>query len=31
MFNHIEKKEDLPLQELIKFNTIGITAGASNT
>ena len=26
---HIEKKEDLPLQELIKFNTIGITAGAS--
>ena len=26
---HIENSEDLPLQELIKFNTIGITAGAS--
>ena len=26
---HIEKKEELPLQELSSFNTIGITAGAS--
>lgn len=26
---HIESIEDLPLQELTKFNTIGITAGAS--
>lgn len=26
---HIEKIEDLPLQEVSKFNTIGITAGAS--
>ena len=26
---HIEVSEDLPLQELAKFNTIGITAGAS--
>ena len=26
---HVEKSEDLPLQELTKFNTIGITAGAS--
>lgn len=26
---HIETINDLPLQELIKFNTIGITAGAS--
>ncbi|NMA87104.1 MAG: bifunctional 4-hydroxy-3-methylbut-2-enyl diphosphate reductase/30S ribosomal protein S1 [Tissierellia bacterium] len=26
---HIEKKEELPLQELSNFNTIGITAGAS--
>lgn len=26
---HIEISEDLPLQELSKFNTIGITAGAS--
>ncbi|NMB27136.1 MAG: bifunctional 4-hydroxy-3-methylbut-2-enyl diphosphate reductase/30S ribosomal protein S1 [Tissierellia bacterium] len=26
---HIEVSEDLPLQKLVKFNTIGITAGAS--
>ena len=26
---HIESSKDLPLQELTKFNTIGITAGAS--
>ena len=26
---HIEISKDLPLQELMKFNTIGITAGAS--
>lgn len=26
---HIEISEELPLQEIVKFNTIGITAGAS--
>ncbi|MCF6465129.1 bifunctional 4-hydroxy-3-methylbut-2-enyl diphosphate reductase/30S ribosomal protein S1 [Clostridium sp. Cult2] len=26
---HIELPKDLPLQEIVKFNTIGITAGAS--
>ncbi|MBU5437599.1 bifunctional 4-hydroxy-3-methylbut-2-enyl diphosphate reductase/30S ribosomal protein S1 [Tissierella sp. MSJ-40] len=26
---HVETYKDLPLQELLKFNTIGITAGAS--